>query len=70
MTHIYDYENHVENLITSQFPNVYKEFGGTFIDFVKAYYAWLELENNPLNMALLTFTDQKEHQGRLTYFSV
>lgn len=59
MTHIYDYENHVENLITSQFPNVYKEFGGTFIDFVKAYYAWLELENNPINMSrsLMSYRD-------------
>jgi hypothetical protein len=59
MSNIYDYENHVENLIPSLFPNVYKEFGGTFIDFVKAYYAWLELENNPLNMArsLMSYRD-------------
>lgn len=51
MSNLYDYENKIENLIENQFPRFYQESGTGFIDFVKAYYAWLELENNPIKMA-------------------
>jgi hypothetical protein len=38
----------ISNLIENQFPEFYKEEGPVFIEFVKAYYEWLEEYNNPL----------------------
>lgn len=36
--------DHVSNFVEHQFPDFYKEQGQDFIDFVKAYYEWLEDE--------------------------
>lgn len=59
MSNIYDYENKIASLVQSQFPSFYESEGQGFIDFVKAYYTWLEVTNNPINMArsLLSYRD-------------
>lgn len=41
-------ERKISNLVQSQFPAFYNEEGPVFIQFVKAYYEWLEEEGNPL----------------------
>lgn len=38
----------ISNLIEQQFPNWFVEQGPIFIDFVKAYYQWMEQANNTL----------------------
>lgn len=35
-------EKYVSNFIQRQFPSFYNEEGATFIEFVKAYYEWME----------------------------
>jgi hypothetical protein len=37
-------QKQISNFIDSQFPRLYQEFGQTFIDFVTAYYEWMETE--------------------------
>ena len=39
-------ESYISPLIESQFPDFYKEEGPNFIAFVKAYYEWLESQDN------------------------
>lgn len=41
-------EKTISELVISQFPDFYKEEGQLFIAFVKAYYEWLESENQVL----------------------
>ena len=41
-------EKYISPLIENQFPSFYKEEGPQFIAFVKAYYEWLEENNNVL----------------------
>ncbi len=41
-------EHYISNFIQNQFPDFYKEDGPLFIEFVKAYYEWLEQENNEI----------------------
>ena len=41
-------EKVISPLIESQFPTFYREEGPNFVAFVKAYYEWLESEDNPL----------------------
>jgi hypothetical protein len=41
-------EKLISPLIQSMFPSFYKEEGQQFISFVKAYYEWLEEQNNVL----------------------
>jgi hypothetical protein len=41
-------EKFISPLIESQFPAFYREEGPLFITFVKAYYEWLEANNNAL----------------------
>jgi len=41
-----DIELLISSLVEEQFPSFYKEEGEMFIAFVKAYFEWLELENN------------------------
>ena len=38
----------ISNLIRRQFPDWYLEHGQVFVDFVQAYYQYLESPNNPL----------------------
>lgn len=44
-------EKKISPLIEHQFPAFYKDEGPVFIQFVKAYYEWLEQTNNPLYYA-------------------
>lgn len=44
-------ESFISPLIESQFPSFYREEGPVFIAFVKAYYEWLEENNNVLYYA-------------------
>lgn len=39
---------HICDLVQDQFPAFYKEQGPDFIEFIKAYYEWLEQPDNPL----------------------
>lgn len=43
-----DITPYISPLLESQFPSFYKEEGTKFIAFVKAYYEWLEQQNNVL----------------------
>lgn len=43
-------EKKISGLVAQQFPSFYQEEGPVFIEFVKAYYAWMEEENNTLYM--------------------
>lgn len=42
------FEKTVSNLIENQFPDVYRDNGADFVEFVKAYYEWLETEGQAL----------------------
>jgi len=55
-------EQKISNLIESQFPSFYQEEGPVFIQFVKAYYEWLEEEGNVLQRSrnILNYTDIDE----------
>ena len=57
-----DLEKKISSLIEAQFPSFYKEEGPRFIAFIKAYYEWLEQENNALyhNRRLLNYRDIDE----------
>lgn len=44
-------EKYISNLISNQFPSFYQEEGETFIQFVRAYYEWMEQEGNPIGEA-------------------
>lgn len=41
-------ETIVSPLVEAHFPDFYKSEGPQFVEFVKAYYQWLEAEGNPL----------------------
>lgn len=41
-------EKYISNFIESQFPEIYREEGPIFVEFVKQYYEWLEESNNAL----------------------
>jgi len=55
-------EKHISNLVQFQFPSFYNEHGPVFIQFVQAYYEWLEETGNPLyyNRRLLETFDIDE----------
>lgn len=42
-------EKFISQFIQNQFPNFYSEEGELFIDFVRAYYEWLEQSGNELS---------------------
>lgn len=44
-------EKKISSLIPQMFPSFYAEEGPIFIAFVKAYYAWMEEQNNPTYLA-------------------
>ncbi len=54
-----DVELLVSSLVKQQFPSFYAEEGETFIAFVRAYYEWLEQENNVTKEArsLMSYRD-------------
>ncbi len=57
-----DLEKKISPLIQSQFPAFYQEEGDKFIAFMKAYYEWLEQQDNTLyhNRRLLNYRDIDE----------
>ena len=44
----FNIETKISNFIRNQFPSFYNEEGENFILFMKAYYEWIESENNPV----------------------
>lgn len=46
----------ISNFVAEQFPSFYKEEGEKFIQFVKAYYEWLEEQNNVINKSRNLFS--------------
>ena len=45
-------QKNISNFIESQFPDIYKEEGPIFVEFVKNYYEWLEDKNFNSNSAV------------------
>jgi hypothetical protein len=43
-------EKHISPLIASQFPAFYETEGPNFVAFVKAYYEWMELQGNVIEI--------------------
>lgn len=65
-------EKFVSPYIDSQFPAVYREEGPAFVQFVKCYYEWLELEGGVLNesRSLMEYRDiDMTKDDFLKYFS-
>jgi len=52
----------VSTLVKQQFPSFYLEEGGNFLQFIKAYYEWMEEQGNVIFKArrLGEFTDIDE----------
>lgn len=50
---LFDYSNigQISDLVRDQFPDFYKEDGPNFIQFIQAYYEWLEHPDNPVGQA-------------------
>jgi hypothetical protein len=41
-------EKNISNFIESQFPEIYRDEGPLFVEFVKKYYEWMESSNNAM----------------------
>ena len=66
-----DIEKYISPFIESQFPLFYREEGQVFIDFMKAYYEWMENSGNILfvSRSLLEYRDlDKTLDNFLIYF--
>lgn len=52
-------EKYISNFIESQFPEIYRDEGPIFVEFVKQYYEWMESSNNTLfhSRRLLDYKD-------------
>lgn len=52
-------EKTISNLIENQFPEVYRENGENFVEFMKSYYEWMESSNNSIyhSRRLLEYKD-------------
>lgn len=46
-------------LVPQQFPDFVHEYGPDFIAFVQAFYEWMELQGNPVHLAM-SWQDQKD----------
>ena len=55
-------EKYISNFIENQFPRFYQEEGPVFIQFVKAYYEWMESNGKPIGEArnLISYRDIDE----------
>ena len=64
-------EKYISPFIESQFPLFYQEEGPIFIDFMKAYYEWMESSGNIINISrsLLEYDDiDQTMENFLKYF--
>ena len=63
-------ERRISNLIQTQFPAFYNEEGPVFIEFVKAYYEWMEEEGKPLfySRQFLDYRDIDETIDSFLYY--
>lgn len=57
-----DFEKQISSLIANQFPSLYAEEGPFLIEFLKAYYEWMELVGKPIyeSRTLLNYRDVDE----------
>jgi hypothetical protein len=57
-----DFEKQISSLIANQFPSLYAEEGPFLIEFLKAYYEWMELVGKPVyeSRTLLNYRDVDE----------
>lgn len=57
-----DFEKQISSLIANQFPSLYAEEGPFLIQFLKAYYEWMELVGKPVyeSRTLLNYRDVDE----------
>lgn len=55
-------EKNISNFVEQQFPQIYREEGPIFVEFVKKYYEWMEQSNNTLyhSRRLLDYKDVDE----------
>lgn len=55
----FNIQQKISNFVENQFPQFYQEEGPYFIQFVKAYYEWMEESGNPIHEArqLLNYRD-------------
>lgn len=55
-------EKNISNFIENQFPQIYREEGPIFVEFVKKYYEWMEQSNNTIyhSRRLLDYKDVDE----------
>lgn len=60
-------EKYISNFIQTQFPEFYREEGPIFIEFVKAYYEWMEEQGNPIGEARNLY-DYRDIDNTLTAF--
>lgn len=51
----FNIEKKISNFVESQFPQFYLEDGTNFVQFVKAYYEWMESEGQVINMSRSLF---------------
>jgi len=60
-------EKKISNFVESQFPQFYLEEGEKFVEFVKAYYEWMETENQ-LTTQSRSLLDYRDIDNTLTKF--
>jgi hypothetical protein len=60
-------EKKISNFVESQFPQFYLEEGEKFVEFVKAYYEWMETENQITTQSRSLF-DYRDIDNTLTKF--
>lgn len=65
-----DIEQKISGLVASQFPSFYQEEGPRFIQFVKAYYEWMEEEGGIINQSrnIYNYGDLDETLDKFLYY--
>ena len=55
----FEIEKKISYFVENQFPQFYRDEGSNFIQFVKAYYEWMEEEGNAIyeSRSLLDYRD-------------
>ena len=63
----FNIEKKISNFVESQFPQFYLDEGPNFVQFVKAYYEWMESEGQVINQARSLY-DIRDIDNTLTEF--